>query len=72
MEDPGSSFTRIRFIPRMEGLEIESYQPDGSVAEILTGKLKCILQGTRTVDTIYGPGMVADVAITEDGPIAPA
>ena len=65
LEDPGSSFIRIRFIEGKSVPMVDSYQPDGSPAEILAGKLQCLLIGTRLVDTVHGPGMVADVAFTE-------
>ena len=70
LEDPGSSFTRVRFIEGGGVAQIDSYQPDGSTAEILAGTLQCLLIGTRIVDTVHGPGMVADVAITEPAELA--
>ena len=70
----GSSFTTRKGVsvhrrrPRKPGgvkAQTDSYQPDGSTAEILAGTLQCLLIGTRIVDTVHGPGMVADIALTE-------
>ena len=67
LEDPGSSFTRVRFIEGQGPPQADSYQSDGSVAEIVAGQLECILVGTRIVDTMHGPGMVADIALIGTG-----
>ena len=69
LEDPGSSFTRVRFLEGQGPPQVDSYQSDGSVAEIVAGQLECILIGTRIVDTMHGPGMVADIAITGLGSV---
>ena len=70
LEDPGISFTRVRFLEGQGPPQTDSYQPDGSPAEIVVGKLRCTFLGTRTIETTYGAGLVADVAILNDGDLA--
>ena len=70
LEDPGISFTRVRFLEGQGPPQTDSYQPDGSPAEIVVGKLRCSFLGTRTIETTYGAGLVADVAILNDGDLA--
>ena len=67
LEDPGMSFTRVRFLQGWDGPQIDSYQPDGTPAEIVVGQLRCVFRGTRDVETMHGMGLVADVGIINDG-----
>ena len=70
LEDPGISFTRVRFLEGQGPPQTETYQPDGTPSEIVVGVLHCTFLGTRTIDTTYGAGLVADVAILNDGDLA--
>ena len=70
LEDPGISFTRVRFLEGQGPPQIDSYQPDGTPSEIVVGKLRCTFLGTRTIETTYGAGLVADVEILNDGDLA--
>ena len=70
LEDPGISFTRVRFVSGQGGPQIDAYQPDGTPGEIVVGQLRCIFLRTRTIETVYGPGLVADVGVTDDGELA--
>ena len=70
LEDPGLSFTRVRFIEGQGAPTVDAYLPDGTPGEIVVGQLKCIFLRTRTIETVYGPGLVADVGVTNDGDLA--
>ena len=71
LADPGISFTRVRFLEGQGPPQTETYQPDGTPARrSWWGNLHCTFLGTRTIDTTYGAGLVADVAILNDGDLA--